>query len=525
MIQDTTNIFNTPSRSITARVELYNGSTLANTFTPTGALQEIVIERLGDTNKFFGFGTCQKATIKLVDKDRAINIDNSNSTKAYFSAGGDFITAYPTFYVEEVKRDENTNGLTITAYDGLYKASELTFADLDLDPPYKTVDVANASALTLGLNGIRTIDMFEHVFFEDVIVFRSGINVDGTEKLRDILNAIAEFTGSIYYVDKDNYLTFKRLPATMADGYQLIIEKADYFTLTSNKYRRIGELVLTNDLGNSISVVNENLQNSNEEYETQYIRNNPFYDVVSESNQTIILHNIVSSYYGLLYVEEFDLDWRGNFLLEYGDRLTIKTKDNRWIESYVLNDTITYNGGFKQKTSWSYEADNGETPNNPATLGEALKATFAKVDKANKEIELVAGEVAVLKLNTDGIQASVEELNKKVEATITPEEVEIIVKEQMGEGVDSITTATGFTFNAQGLTISKDEAETNTQITENGLTINSNDDEILLTVDKDGVQAKNLHATTFLIVGNTSRFEDYEYNGEARTGCFWIRLE
>jgi hypothetical protein len=44
----------------------------------------------------------------------------------------------------------------------------------------------------------------------------------------------------------------------------------------------------------------------------------------------------------------------------------------------------------------------------------------------------------------------------------------------------------------------------------------------LLTADNSGVTAYNLHAKTYLIVGTTSRFEDYEKDGEIRTGCFWI---
>lgn len=41
---------------------------------------------------------------------------------------------------------------------------------------------------------------------------------------------------------------------------------------------------------------------------------------------------------------------------------------------------------------------------------------------------------------------------------------------------------------------------------------------VVLTANNIGVDAVNLHATTYLIIGQNSRFEDY--NG--RTGCFWI---
>ena len=57
----------------------------------------------------------------------------------------------------------------------------------------------------------------------------------------------------------------------------------------------------------------------------------------------------------------------------------------------------------------------------------------------------------------------------------------------------------------------------NTQISENGMQVFKNDTAVL-TANNIGVDAVNLHATTYLIIGNNSRFEDY---GE-RTACFWV---
>lgn len=540
MIQDTTNIFNTPTRQINGKVELLSGSTLAATFAATDVLQEITIERLGDKGKFFGFGTCQKMQVKLVDKERAITIDKDNGLKPYFSSGGEFVSAFPTFYAEEVKRDENTNGLTITAYDALYRANKLTFADLGLEAPYGDMDVANACASALGLSGVKTIDTTGNTVLDTIALFGRGINAEGTEKLRDILNALAEYTGSIYYVDKDNYLTFKRYPIVNDEGYYLVIDKADYFTLTSNKNRRFKTVISTNDLGNSISA---SIPDEEAEGETQYIRNNPFIEAFNEDNQVIVLRNIVNSYYSMFSMQELDLEWRGNFLLEYGDEIVVKSKDNKWITSYLLNDTITYNGGFNQKTSWSYEADNGETASNPATLGEALKQTYAKVDKVNKQIEILASEVnstnaeiSQLKLDTGSIVASVEStqktvketadsladeittINEKVSATMTSEEINIAIQKSIDNGASQVNTATGFTFNADGLKVAKEGSEISTQITEDGMTVNKDNKEVL-TANNKGVTAIDLKATTYLIVGDNSRFENY---GSTRTGCFWI---
>ena len=85
--------------------------------------------------------------------------------------------------------------------------------------------------------------------------------------------------------------------------------------------------------------------------------------------------------------------------------------------------------------------------------------------------------------------------------------------------MNKVTTTTGFTFNQDGLTISKSNVDITTDISEDGMRV-SKAGQVVLTADNNGVEALNLHATTYLIIGENSRFEDYD-NG-SRTGCFWI---
>ena len=65
---------NSPVRSIKAKVELYNGSTLVNTYFHTDEIKSISIERTGEDSKFFGFGVCHKANIKLRNADNLISV-------------------------------------------------------------------------------------------------------------------------------------------------------------------------------------------------------------------------------------------------------------------------------------------------------------------------------------------------------------------------------------------------------------------------------------------------------------------
>jgi hypothetical protein len=59
-----------------------------------------------------------------------------------------------------------------------------------------------------------------------------------------------------------------------------------------------------------------------------------------------------------------------------------------------------------------------------------------------------------------------------------------------------------------------------TNISEDGMIVYRGIDP-LLTADHEGVNAMNLHATTYLFIGAHSLLQDYDVNGE-RTGCFWI---
>jgi hypothetical protein len=107
--------------------------------------------------------------------------------------------------------------------------------------------------------------------------------------------------------------------------------------------------------------------------------------------------------------------------------------------------------------------------------------------------------------------------------TITPEQIQFQIDTTLSEGVSKVTTSTGVTVDESGLTVDKSNTDLKTTISDDGMTIKKkNDDEAMLVANSEGVDATNLRATTYLIVGKNSRFEDYTRDGESRTGCFWI---
>ena len=118
----------------------------------------------------------------------------------------------------------------------------------------------------------------------------------------------------------------------------------------------------------------------------------------------------------------------------------------------------------------------------------------------------------------NGIDDSVATLTSQVEAKMTADDVTLAIKRELIDGVNSVCTTTGYKFDDEGLTVSKTGSQMTTQITEDGMQV-SRSNEAVLTANSTGVDGYRLHASTYLIVGGRSRFENY---GIDRTGCFWV---
>lgn len=152
-------------------------------------------------------------------------------------------------------------------------------------------------------------------------------------------------------------------------------------------------------------------------------------------------------------------------------------------------------------------------------------------------IQVIRESIGELVVNEDAIRSSVSDLvgivnsatgeilqTKEQISSInqTATEIELKVETIANNGVSKVSNTTG-TFNEDGLEIDSTDSPTKTQVTPDGMVVykkesGSGQSEVL-SATSDGVDATNLHAKTYLIVGGRSRFENY---GTDRTGCFWI---
>lgn len=523
------NAIDSPVRQIKAKVELYDGSTLLDTYSYTDKLISFTIERVGEENKFFGFGVSQKINIKLIDLNRKINITTQNHFKVIYTIAEEQVISHPNFYVTRVYRNEETNELSITAYDALYDANIITLADTDIKDEVCTLSTLFSYISTfLKADGTEFESNVSSLnCWNDGIIMTGYGNFEETTKLKEVLDDIAEAVQAIYYIDHNNKLHISRLNP---QAESLNINKSKQIDLKSGDNKRLGAITSVTELGNNITA------SVAETGSTQYIRNNDFFETMTDVED--ILDNGIEYYKGIS-INQFECKWRGSPLSQILERLEITTKDDKLVYSYLINDTIEYDGSYSQKTKWNFENDEEETASNSSNLGEVLKQTFARVDKAEKKITLLASEnetnkeaIAQLTLDTDSINANVKnsqqlidkitgtisEIQSEVSTKITDSDVSIKISEALENGVEKVQTSTGFVFDEQGLTISKSDSEMSTLIDDDGMKVSKNSEEVL-TADNTGVNAINLTARQYLIIGNNSRFEDYRDN---RTGCFFV---
>ena len=154
-----------------------------------------------------------------------------------------------------------------------------------------------------------------------------------------------------------------------------------------------------------------------------------------------------------------------------------------------------------------------------SSLRDEIKEQTTTLRRDSQEIVLEAKER--LTQSIADVSNSVADLSSKVEMKLDAEAVRVEIEKEISDGVDRVVTKTGYVFNEDGISISKEGEEIKNKLDNTGMYVKKQDEEIL-TANKDGVKATDLHAKTFLIIGagnGRSRFEDY---GADRTACFWI---
>lgn len=129
---------------------------------------------------------------------------------------------------------------------------------------------------------------------------------------------------------------------------------------------------------------------------------------------------------------------------------------------------------------------------------DSLRNTVANVQK-------ISGDVELMKQNISSVE-------QKADA------VEIRIGAVESDGVNAVKTSTGYTFDKNGLRITKDGEPVENLLDNTGMYVKFSGATILQ-ANGNGVVGKDMTVQNYLRVGEHARFEDY---GSGRTACFWV---
>ena len=213
--------------------------------------------------------------------------------------------------------------------------------------------------------------------------------------------------------------------------------------------------------------------------------------------------------------------------IKAGDILTVTDGNGKVLRFYVMKKTSNGQTDTLECTG-SYRRDSSSAVNNTgyrALSGKVLNLR-ADVDGLKAENKAVTGQLASLQLDLDGIRSQVagqdvgiRNATQQVSALTQRADSLALEFEQIRmDGTKKVQTTAGYTFDDQGLHISRSDSQIENTLDHTGMYVRRMGD-VILQANNQGVQATDVTVRNYLVVGSNARLEDY---GSGRTACFYI---
>lgn len=154
----------------------------------------------------------------------------------------------------------------------------------------------------------------------------------------------------------------------------------------------------------------------------------------------------------------------------------------------------------------------------------------ADIDGMKIENADAKGNLAALSLNLDGISAQVQQ-NKAVGDQLktvcttleqTGDQLRLQVQTLAEEGSSRVKTKTGYTFDEEGLKITKAGQQMENLLDNTGMYVKRSG-QVILQANSQGVAATDVTVRNYLVIGDYARLEDYSDGADfQRTACFYL---
>lgn len=210
-----------------------------------------------------------------------------------------------------------------------------------------------------------------------------------------------------------------------------------------------------------------------------------------------------------------------------GDILSVTNSNGRTVSMYVmklvcdgLTATIECTGSHRRNSSSAVHNLGFR-----ALEGKVLNLR-TDVDGLKAENKNTSGALASLNLDLNGIRSRVENQDastqdalKQLSAlTQRADGLSLELTELRQNGAQKVQTSTGYTFDDQGLHISRSDSQMANTLDHTGMYVKRYG-QVILQANHQGVEATDVTVRNYLVVGEHARLEDY---GTDRTACYYI---
>ena len=488
------------------------------TYTNNGTTITIDNENINSMSLHYE-GAILKSVMKQLDLDINVDIPLNTVLTAQFGVKVNGAYEYLTFgdfIVYKSEKQEDTLSYKLTCYDKMlysmkdYEAMEITY-------PITISDYINAICSHLGLTFKNNSEDFAN--YDKTIPNELYLDSDGNSlgyTFRDVLDELAEVTASTICVDGDEleirYITAQgtrtqvqgssiHINDAVHEGFLYdgvnninvsgdlpIILKFDYLKDTNKetideeflkdvnvnfgeKYGPVNTIALTRAEADTIAV-SRPLDLADENKVTIEIKDN---QIMQFNDRADFIPDILNKLYGLEYYLN-DFASTGITYLDLCDKYYVKVDDKTY-PCIMFNDEINVNNGLVENI-YTEMPKQAEVEYKHTTTDDKIAQVQLSVNKQQGYIEALAedinGENGIV-ARLDSQQAILEVKTKNIDEN---------------GNVTEVTTTTGFTFNADGLNISKSNTEFNAQHTNEGSYYRDGATDISI-INTDGLMGNN----------------------------------
>lgn len=454
---------------------------------------ELNTELLDNPSAIAGIAIAGEAVAGVVE---ATFRNTIRSVKFGVKAPGDLdysYVEYGTYIIKESTKDEEQQTISLECYDFMLQSMIPYDIVIDYSVGVTVKDFLDAICERLGwAKGYTTFHNSDKLIDEE--------KYDAGDTFRDALDDIAEVAGGmIGFVGEELRIIYPTSTGEVIDEENLKSLKI------GKKYGPVNSVVLSRTPQED-NIFSKDADSIAEHGLTEIrIENNQIID----SRREDFMDGICEALFGLSF-ELYELESFGIGFLKFGDIFALKTADGVEHQTLMLSDDLKITQGVSETSKLEEPAVTTTDYTAASATDKTLRKTILRVDKQENKITALVSR-------TDELESGLSEAVKKAELTISPEAVDIKISEAIN-GIDSVETSTGYTFDKDGLNIHKEGEEMHNTLDNTGMYVRRSGTDVL-TANNEGVNAINLTARQYLIVGSNARFEDYPGN---RTACFYI---